>query len=60
MFEAVCQRDCEGIVAKHKRATYGVMGRAAWFKMLNPSYTQKRRQEMLESFRESSGTVVRI
>ena len=25
-FSAVCQRDCEGIVAKHKLATYGVTG----------------------------------
>lgn len=49
-FELVCERDCEGIVAKHKRATYGV----GWFKILNPEYTQKRgRREMFDGFRES-------
>ncbi|PYU20844.1 MAG: hypothetical protein DMG30_19640 [Acidobacteria bacterium] len=50
-FSAVCQRDCEGIVAKHKLATYGVPGPAAWFKVLNPAYSQKRgRREMFEKF----------
>jgi bifunctional non-homologous end joining protein LigD len=55
-FGVVCGRDCEGIVAKHKRATYGVQGPAGWFKILNPAYTQKRgRREMFEGFRTRSG-----
>jgi hypothetical protein len=45
------QRDCEGMVAKHKRGTYAALGPAGWFKVLNPAYTQKRgRQEMFEGF----------
>jgi len=49
----VCQRDLEGVVAKHKHATYGVNGPVGWFKILNPDYTQKRGQrEMFEGFRE--------
>jgi hypothetical protein len=58
-FRAICQRDCEGVAAKHKRATYGVLGTAGWFKILNPTYTQKRgRREMFESFRNPSSALI--
>lgn len=53
LFQAVCQRDCEGIVAKHKFGMYTTTGPATWFKILNPDYTQKLgRLEMFEAFRE--------
>jgi bifunctional non-homologous end joining protein LigD len=52
LFEVVCQKDCEGIVAKHKLAPYAATP-ATWFKVLNPVYTQKRgRREMFDKFRE--------
>jgi bifunctional non-homologous end joining protein LigD len=54
LFDAVCQKDCEGIVAKHRDAPY-VTRPATWFKVLNPDYTQKRgRKEMFDKFRERS------
>jgi len=52
LFRAVCERDCEGIVAKHRRTPY-VTEPAVWFKVLNPGYTQKRgRREMFDRFHE--------
>ena len=51
-FRAICDRDCEGIVAKHKVAPYTNKPQS-WFKVLNPDYTQKRgRREMFDKFRE--------
>jgi ATP-dependent DNA ligase len=53
LYRAICQKDLEGIVAKHRNAPY-VTRRATWFKVLNPDYTQKRgRKEMFEGFRDS-------
>jgi hypothetical protein len=53
LFQAICQRDCEGIVAKHKRATYGVQGPTDWYKILNPAYTQKPgRRELFNGVRD--------
>jgi bifunctional non-homologous end joining protein LigD len=52
LFEAICQKDCEGIVAKHRLAPYSAKPQS-WFKVLNPGYTQKRgRKEMFDKFRE--------
>jgi len=52
LFEAICQKDCEGIVAKHRLAPYTSKPQS-WFKVLNPAYTQKRgRKEMFDKFRE--------
>jgi len=52
LFRAVCARDCEGIVAKHKLAPYATPGPATWFKVLNANYTQKNgRRELFEAFR---------
>jgi bifunctional non-homologous end joining protein LigD len=51
-FKAVCQRDCEGIVAKHRLGPYRAAP-STWFKILNPAYSQKRgRCEMFDSPRE--------
>jgi bifunctional non-homologous end joining protein LigD len=51
LFQAICQQDCEGIVAKYKRGTY-TTAPISWVKILNPSYSQKRgRQEMFERSR---------
>jgi hypothetical protein len=47
MFHAVCEMDAEGIVAKRKNGAYG---RARWFKIKNPNYTQAEgRRELFES-----------
>ena len=52
LFEAVCARDLEGIVAKHRLGPYEAVP-MTWFKILNPDYSQKRgRKEMFEKFRE--------
>jgi ATP-dependent DNA ligase len=53
LFKAICARDLEGIVAKHRLAPYEAWP-VTWFKVLNPEYTQKRgRREMFEGFRET-------
>jgi hypothetical protein len=58
LFEAVCSKDLEGIVAKHLLAPY-VSKPQTWFKILNPDYSQKRgRKEMFESFRTPGERVV--
>ena len=52
LFQAICARDLEGIVAKHRLGPYEARP-VTWFKVLNPAYTQKRgRQEMFDKFRE--------
>jgi bifunctional non-homologous end joining protein LigD len=58
LFQAICQRDCEGIVGKYKRGTY-TAAPSSWVKILNPSYSQMRgRQEMFGAFRERREAVV--
>ena len=50
-FKAVCQKDCEGIVGKHRDGPYSTAPNS-WFKVLNPDYTQMRgRRELFDSFR---------
>jgi bifunctional non-homologous end joining protein LigD len=39
LFEAIRQKDCEGIVAKHRLAPYSIKLQS-WFKVLNPDYTK--------------------
>ena len=39
LFQAVCQADLEGIVAKRRSDTYGPG--VTWFKIRNPAYSQK-------------------
>jgi hypothetical protein len=52
LFEAICQKDLEGIVAKHKAEPY-TAAPVSWFKVLNPDDTQKRgRRELFDRFRE--------
>ena len=59
LFHAVCQKDLEGVVAKHRDAPY-VTTPATWFKILNPDYSQKRgRQEMFENFRTKAEPAIR-
>jgi bifunctional non-homologous end joining protein LigD len=51
LFQAVCNKDLEGIVAKHRLAPYSTKPQS-WFKVLNPSYSQKHgRKEMFDKFR---------
>jgi bifunctional non-homologous end joining protein LigD len=51
-FKAICDRDCEGIVGKHKNGPYSTAPKS-WVKVLNPDYTQKRgRLEMFDRFRQ--------
>jgi bifunctional non-homologous end joining protein LigD len=59
LFEEVCERDLEGIVAKRKDSTYSVNG--CWLKIKNPNYTQAEgRHEMFTAFRERSSRVTVI
>jgi bifunctional non-homologous end joining protein LigD len=52
LFQAICAKDLEGVVTKHKFAPYSPTPQS-WFKVLNPDYTQKRgRKEMFEKFYE--------
>ncbi len=59
LYSAVCERDCEGIVAKHRLGPY-TTAPMSWFKILNPDYTQKRgRREMFDKFRAYGATLCR-
>jgi bifunctional non-homologous end joining protein LigD len=51
-YKAVCGKDCEGVVCKHKLAPYSAKPQS-WFKVLNPDYTQNRgRKEMFDKCRD--------
>jgi bifunctional non-homologous end joining protein LigD len=53
LFQAACDKDLEGIVAKHKLAPYSSKPQS-WFKVINESYSQHRgRREMFDSFHEA-------
>jgi bifunctional non-homologous end joining protein LigD len=57
LFQAICARDIEGIVAKHRLGPYEARP-VTWFKVLNPNYTQKRgRKEMFDKFRTNGERV---
>jgi hypothetical protein len=57
-YKAACERDCEGVIAKHRLGPYEPVP-VTWFKVLNPYYTQKRgRKELFEGFRERSTWVL--
>ncbi len=48
LFAAVCERDCEGIVAKWATSPYRLLGgRSPWQKVLNPRYSQRERRHKL-------------
>lgn len=52
LFRAVCDKDLEGFVAKHRLAPYSSRPQS-WFKVLNPDYSQKRgRREMFDKFHQ--------
>ena len=53
-FKMICEKNLEGIVAKHRESRYDKS--AKWIKMKNPNYTQaERRNELFEStFRGST------
>jgi hypothetical protein len=48
LFNAVCQRNLEGVVAKRKTGTYATV--SGWLKIKNPTYTQSQgRHELFET-----------
>jgi bifunctional non-homologous end joining protein LigD len=54
-FQAVCESDCEGIVAKRKDGVYSARGRT-WIKIKNPSYSQgEGRRELFVGLRGAPG-----
>jgi bifunctional non-homologous end joining protein LigD len=53
LFNEICQRNLEGVVAKRKTGTYSTI--SGWLKIKNPNYTQsERRHELFESFKTKS------
>ena len=58
LFQAICQRDCEGIVGKYRRGTY-TAAPTSWVKILNPNYSQMRgRDEMFQNPKDRRERVV--
>jgi ATP-dependent DNA ligase len=57
LFQAICERDLEGIVAKHRHSRYNTEdGNAAWIKIRNRSYSQMiGRDELFERKYEAEG-----
>jgi bifunctional non-homologous end joining protein LigD len=50
LFNEVCERNLEGVVAKRKSGTYSTV--SGWLKIKNPNYTQsEQRQKLFESFK---------
>jgi ATP-dependent DNA ligase len=50
LFNEICQRNLEGVVAKRKTGTYSTV--SGWLKIKNPNYTQsERRHELFETFK---------
>lgn len=50
LFEEVCERNLEGMVAKRRMSVYAEHG---WLKIKNPRYTQgEGRQDMFKAFHE--------
>lgn len=59
-FQAVCERYCEGIVAKRKDGVYSARGRT-WIKIKNPNYSQgEGRRELFESLRRGARGAVAL
>jgi bifunctional non-homologous end joining protein LigD len=56
LFNEVCQRNLEGVVAKRKTGTYATV--SGWLKIKNPLYTQsERRHELFNSFKANQKTL---
>lgn len=54
LFEEICERNLEGIVAKRRTSIYAEHG---WLKIKNPKYTQADgRHDMFTAFRRASRT----
>jgi bifunctional non-homologous end joining protein LigD len=50
LYNEVCQRNLEGVVAKRKNGTYATV--SGWLKIKNPNYSQaNRRHELFDSFK---------
>jgi hypothetical protein len=50
LFNEVCDRNLEGVVAKRKTGTYSTV--SGWLKIKNPAYTQsEQRHELFDSFK---------
>jgi len=50
LFNEVCQRNLEGVIAKRKNGVYATV--SGWLKIKNPNYTQaERRNELFDSFK---------
>jgi hypothetical protein len=50
LFNEVCRRNLEGVVAKRKTETYSTI--SGWLKIKNPNYTQsEQRHELFKSFK---------
>ena len=55
LYNEVCVRNLEGVVAKRKTGTYATV--SGWLKIKNPNYTQsERRHELFESFKAKQTT----
>jgi ATP-dependent DNA ligase len=50
LFNEVCERNLEGVLAKRKTGTYSTV--SGWLRIKNPNYTQsERRHELFETFK---------
>jgi hypothetical protein len=59
LFNVVCKRNLEGVVAKRKSGRYATV--SGWLKIKNPNYTQsERRYELFEYFKGNNLTLVPI
>jgi bifunctional non-homologous end joining protein LigD len=53
LYQEICERDLEGIVAKRRDGVYSSVGQ--WFKVLNPTYSQHEgRHEKFTAFKKRS------
>jgi bifunctional non-homologous end joining protein LigD len=59
-YQAVCERDCEGIVAKRKDGIYSARDRT-WIKIKNPNYSHgEGRRELFDAFRQRRHSEPRV
>jgi hypothetical protein len=58
LHQEICRRDLEGIVAKFKRAPYGLD--KSWIKIKNPRYSQMAGSHLLFAERSAKVPTVRI
>jgi len=59
LFNAVCEQNLEGVVAKRKTGTYATV--SGWLKIKNPNYTQsERRHELFDSFKAKATDTAKL